>query len=146
MGQLLLGEFAHTLDDKGRLTVPAKFRGQLSAGLVITKGVDLCLWLFPMNVWEDVSEKIRKLPLTDPGAREFRRQVFGTASDSMPDKQGRVILPPNLRSYAGIDGEAVIIGLHDHCEIWNPERWRERQEQSDRDPDARAQQFANLGI
>jgi MraZ protein len=146
VGQLLLGEFEHTIDDKGRITVPAKFRGRLSAGLVVTKGIDPCLWLFPMDVWEDLSENIRKLPLTDPRAREFRRQLFGTASDSIPDKQGRVILPPYLRGYAEIDDQAVIIGLHDHCEIWNPARWRERQERSDGNPDARAEQFANLGI
>ncbi|MBN1656745.1 MAG: division/cell wall cluster transcriptional repressor MraZ [Anaerolineae bacterium] len=146
MGQLLLGEFEHTIDDKGRITVPAKFRGRLSAGLVVTKGIDPCLWLFPMDVWEDLSEDIRKLPLADPRAREFRRQLFGTANDSIPDKQGRVILPPYLRGYAEIEDQAVIIGLHDHCEIWNPVRWRERQERSDGNPDVRAEQFASLGI
>jgi MraZ protein len=104
------------------------------------------LWLCPMDVWDALSADIRELPLTDPRVREFRRQLFGTASDSIPDKQGRVILPPNLRGYAGIEGQAVIIGLDNHCEIWNPELWRERQERSDADPDARAEHFANLGI
>ena len=146
MGQLLLGEFVHTIDDKGRITVPAKFRALLSGGLVVTKGIDPCVWLFPMAMWDTLSDKIHTLPLTDPWAREFRRQVFGTANDSVPDKQGRVILPSNLRAYAGIDGEAVIIGLDDYCEIWNPERWHERQARSDENPEARAEQFAKLGI
>jgi MraZ protein len=143
---MLLGEFEHTIDDKGRITVPAKFRGRLAAGTVVTKGIDPCLWLWPTDVWDELSEKIRKLPLTDPKARNFGRQVFGGASDAVPDKQGRVILPPYLREYADIDNQAVIIGLYDHCEIWNPERWRELQEGSDNDPEGRAAQFASLGI
>jgi MraZ protein len=143
---MLLGEFEHTIDDKGRITVPAKFRGQLAIGLVVTKAIDPCLWLYPIDVWTELAEEIKDLPLTDPKAREFSRQVFGAASDSVPDKQGRVILPPYLRDYAGIDKQAVIIGLYDHCEIWNPERWRERQEESDNDPEGRAEQFASLGI
>jgi len=143
---MLLGEFEHTIDDKGRITVPAKFRGRLAAGLVVTKGIDPCLWLYPTDVWDDLAEEIRGLPLTDTRAREFRRQVFGGASDSVPDRQGRVILPPYLREYADIDKQAIIIGLFDHCEIWNPERWRERQKRSDDNPEARAEQFASLGI
>ena len=143
---MLLGEFEHTIDDKGRITVPAKFRGRLAAGLIVTKGIDPCLWLYPADVWADLAQEINTLPLTEPRAREFRRQVFASASDSVPDRQGRVIIPPYLRQYADIDKQAVIIGLYDHCEIWSPERWRERQARSDNDPDARAEQFASLGI
>lgn len=143
---MLLGEFEHSIDDKGRITIPAKFRGRLAVGVVVTKAIDPCLWLYPIDTWDELSAEIRGLPLTNPGAREFRRQVFGGASDSVPDRQGRVILPPYLREYANIDKQAVIIGLHDHCEIWNPERWRKRQQLSDADPEGRAEQFANLGI
>lgn len=143
---MLLGEFEHSIDDKGRLTVPAKFRGRLAVGLVITKAIDPCLWLYPVDTWDELSAKIQGLPLTDPKAREFRRQVFGGAANSVPDRQGRVILPPYLREYAAIDKQAIIIGLHDHCEIWNPERWRDRQQKSDENPEGRAEQFASLGI
>jgi MraZ protein len=143
---VLLGEFKHSIDDKGRITIPAKFRGRLAVGVVVTKAIDPCLWLYPTDTWDELSTKIRSLPLTDPRAREFRRQVFGGASDSVPDRQGRVILPPYLRDYAEIDKQAMIIGLHDHCEIWNPDRWRQRQQSSDEDPEGRAEQFANLGI
>ena len=111
---MLLGEFEHSIDDKGRLTVPAKFRGRLAVGLVVTKAIDPCLWLYPIDTWDELSAKIQALPLTDPKAREFRRQVFGGAADSVPDRQGRVILPPYLREYAAIDKQAIIIGLHDH--------------------------------
>lgn len=143
---MLLGEFSHTVDAKGRITIPAKFRGRLAAGLIVTKGIDPCLWLYPADVWADLAKEVKSLPVTDPRAREFRRQVFGGASDSVPDRQGRVNLPSYLSEYANIDKQAVIIGLFDHCEIWNPERWRERQERSDSNPDGRAEQFASLGI
>ena len=143
---MLLGEFEHTIDEKGRITVPAKFRGRLAAGLVVTKGIDACLWLYPSDVWAELAEEIKDLPLTNPKAREFRRQVFGSAYDSVPDKQGRVIVPSTLRQYANIDKQAVVIGLYDHCEIWNPDQWRERQQRSDDNPDGRAEQFASLGI
>jgi MraZ protein len=143
---MFLGEFEHTIDDKGRLTIPAKFRGRLASGLVMTKGIDPCLWLFPGDSWAELAGKISALPRTDLRAREFRRQVFGGASDSVPDKQGRVNLPPYLKEYANIDNTAVIIGLFDHCEIWNPEQWRERQQESDNDPEARAELFSSLGI
>jgi MraZ protein len=143
---MFLGEFEHTIDDKGRITIPAKFRGRLAAGVVVTKGIDTCLWLYPTDVWSELAHEISALPLTDPQARDFRRQVFGGASDSVPDKQGRVNLPLYLREYANIDKQAVIVGLFDHCEIWNPERWRELQASSHNDPEGRAEQFASLGI
>lgn len=143
---MFLGEFAHTIDDKGRITIPAKFRGKLAAGLVITKGIDPCLWLFPADRWEVLANKIGALAVTNPKAREFRRQVFGGASDSVPDKQGRVNLPSYLRAYANIDSNAVIVGLYDHCEIWNPEAWADLQDLSHNDPEGRAAQFASLDI
>ena len=143
---MLLGEYEHAIDDKGRFTIPAKFRDQLATGTVVTKGIDPCLWLYPIDGFEGLSSQTRALPITDPKAREFRRQVLGGASHSVPDKQGRIILLPRLREYANIDKNAVIIGLDDHCEIWNPESWRERQEQSDSNPEERAALFAGLNI
>ncbi len=143
---MLYGEYEHAIDDKGRVTVPAKFRARLDGGLVVTKGIDPCLWLYPADVWAELAQEINSLPVTDPKAREFKRQAFGGASHSVPDRQGRVILPPYLREYADIDNQAVIIGLFDHCEIWSPNRWRDRQLRSDNNPEERAAQFASLGI
>jgi MraZ protein len=143
---MFLGEFEHTIDEKGRITIPAKFRGRLAAGLVITKGIDDCLWLYPVDDWEELAGRISALRITDPKAREFSRQVFGGASDQVPDRQGRVNLPPYLRDYAHIDKQAVIIGLNNHCEIWNSDLWRDRLEQSHNDPEGRAAQFESLGI
>jgi MraZ protein len=146
--QMFLGAFEHTIDDKGRLTIPAKFRARLAGGLVVTKGIDSspCLWLYPVDGWDHLAQKVSALPQADPRAQELRRDLFGVASDAVPDGQGRVMLPLNLREHANIDRQVVIVGLYDHCEIWNLERWRERQEKSDSDPVARAQQFASLGI
>jgi MraZ protein len=143
---MFLGEFEHTIDDKGRLTIPAKFRARLAGGLVITKGIDRCLGLYPPDVWERLAQKISALPQTNPKAREFRRQMFGSASDDVPDRQGRVNLPQYLRGYAQIDRQVVIVGLCDHCEIWDLAQWRERQEAADSDLDARMEQFASLDI
>jgi MraZ protein len=143
---MFFGEFEHAIDSKGRFTVPAKFRAYLDEGLVVTKGIDPCLWLYPLDTWLALASKASALSLTQPSAREFRRQVFGGAADSVPDKQGRVHLPPYLREYANIDNQAVIVGLYDHCEIWNPECWKERQERSHNDPEGRASMFANLDL
>lgn len=143
---MFLGEFEHTIDEKGRITIPAKFRERLVKGLVVTKGIDACLWLYPLDAWELLAAKASALPLTDPRAREFRRQVFAGASDVMPDKQGRVNLPPYLRAYANIDKQAMITGLYDHCEIWDPDTWRQRQERIYNDPEGRAALFDSLGI
>lgn len=144
--QMFYGEFEHAIDEKGRITIPSKFRGPLAVGLVITKGIDACLWLYPIDAWKAFAQDVSALPLTNPKAREFRRQVFGGASDAVPDKQGRVNLPAYLRQYANIDKQAVITGLHDHCEIWNPEQWRELQERDLQNTEERAAQFMSLGI
>jgi transcriptional regulator MraZ len=143
---MFYGEYEHSIDDKERITIPAKFRARLASGLVVTKGIDPCLWLYPADSWAALVEKVSILPVTNPQAREFRRQLFGGAADSVPDKQGRVKLPAYLREYANIDNQAMIIGLYDHCEIWNPKQWKERQERSHNDPEWRAEQFASLGI
>jgi MraZ protein len=142
---MFLGEFEHTIDDKGRITIPAKFRGRLAAGVVVTRGIDNCLWLYPLDGWDDLAQKISTLRLTDPKAREFSRQIFGGASDIVPDRQGRVNVPTYLREYANIDKQAVIVGLYNYCEIWNADLWRERQTRS-QDPEGRAALFESLGI
>src|SRR5512136_319418 len=108
---MFLGEYAHTIDDKGRLTIPARFRDELESGVVITRGLDGCLWAFGRDEWEMLAEKISKLPTTNPAARNFSRLMFGGAVDSIPDRQGRILLPQNLRDYAGIQSETVIVGM-----------------------------------
>lgn len=143
---MFLGEFLHTLDDKGRLTIPAKFRDELAGGLVITRGIDRCLSVFPRQGWDDLAERIAQLPLTQRNARNFGRLMFSGAADFIPDRQGRVLIPQGLREYAGFDSEAVIIGLYDRLEIWNPEHWSNLKAEVEGDPESIAEQLHELGI
>ena len=146
MDQKFLGEYEHAIDEKGRLTVPAKYRAGFESGMVLTKGIDRCLYLFSTDRWADLEEKASALPLTNPTAREFQRHFFGGAVDLTADKQGRIILHPRLREYANIDNQAVIIGLSSYCEIWDPELWAEREAKGDSDPEALADLFDGLDV
>jgi MraZ protein len=125
---MFLGEFVHTLDEKGRLTIPARFRDGLTDGLVVTRGIDRCLAIYPMEGWRRLAEQVSALPMTDRLARAFRRLVFANASDVTLDKQGRVLIPPRLREYAGLNGEAIVTGLNTYIEVWNPDSWGEERE------------------
>jgi MraZ protein len=143
---MFLGEFSHALDDKGRLTIPAKFRDELAGGLVVTRGIDRCLSVFPRQVWEGLAGNIAKLPLTQRSARDFGRLMFSGAADFIPDRQGRVLIPQGLRDYAQLDSEAIIIGLYDRLEIWNPDSWTNVRTAVEADPEAIAEQLQELGI
>ncbi|MFO7741532.1 MAG: division/cell wall cluster transcriptional repressor MraZ [Anaerolineae bacterium] len=126
---MFLGEFVHVLDSKGRLTIPAKFRAELDTGLVVTRGIDRCLAVFPKPEWQQLAEQVSELPLTNRQARAFQRLLFANASEVAPDNQGRVLIPPRLREYAALDGEVVVAGLNTHIELWNPEAWNREREQ-----------------
>jgi MraZ protein len=139
---MFLGEYRHTIDEKGRLTIPAKYRALLAAGMVITRGFDRNLMAFSLEGWQELAESIKGLPLSDPTSREFRRRVFSGAVDLVPDRQGRVLLPPFLREFARIDSEVVIAGMYAHLEIWNSEDWQPVREDSEGD----AQRWEKLGI
>lgn len=121
---MFLGEYTHTIDDKGRLTIPAKFRGELAAGLVVTRGFDRNLMVFTVSEWEELAEKISNRPLSDESVRAFRRRVFSGAVDLTPDRQGRIVLPPYLREFAGIEDEVVIAGMFNYVELWSVEGWQ----------------------
>ncbi|GAB4535509.1 MAG: division/cell wall cluster transcriptional repressor MraZ [Anaerolineae bacterium] len=143
---MFLGEFTHALDEKGRLTIPAKFREELAGGLVITRGIDRCLSVYPRPVWDSLAERIAKLPLTQRSARDFGRLMFSGAADFIPDRQGRVLIPQGLRDYAGLNSDAIIIGLYDRLEIWNPEHWASVRANVEADPESLAEQLQELGI
>lgn len=120
---MFTGEFRHAIDDKGRLAVPARFRAQLEGGLVVARWLDACLAIFPIPAWEVIAAKVASLPVTDPNARLLQRRLFAQATETELDKQGRVLVPQNLRDLAGLAGEAVVVGGQDHAEIWAPARW-----------------------
>ncbi len=142
---MFLGEYAHTIDEKGRLTIPARFRGELAAGVVVTRGMDRCLTLYPMTEWNRLAKKVSELPVADRRARMLRRLVFGGAADVVPDKQGRVLIPPNLREYAKLDGEVIVTGLHTYIEVWNLESWGKEREDLEQERE-QATEWAELGI
>jgi MraZ protein len=119
-----LGEFAHSLDEKGRLAIPAKFRGRFKEGAVVTRWIGECLAIFPTDEWESINADIRKRPRTDPLRLDFVHFLVAGAHDAEPDGQGRVVIPAHLREYAQLRGEAVVIGATSHLEVWEPARWR----------------------
>lgn len=141
---MFLGEFTHTIDDKGRLTIPAKYRGELAAGLVVTRGFDQNLMLFTLNEWEKLAQRIAERPLADESVRAFRRRVFSGAVDLTPDRQGRILLPPYLREFAGINGEVVIAGMFNYLEIWSTGAWQAVRESVENSSDAA--RWGDLGI
>ncbi len=141
---MFLGEFTHTIDNKGRLTIPAKFRGLLAAGLVVTRGLDQNLMLYPLDEWEKLAQSISERPLSDKDMRDFRRRVFSGAADLTPDRQGRILLPQYLRDFAGIDSEVVINGMFNYLEIWSSEAWQTVRESIE--DDSAAARWEDLGI
>ena len=143
---MFLGEYVHQIDSKGRLTLPARFRPELATGVVVTRGLDKCLFLYPVDQWQKLAEKINGLPLTQKNARNLARLFYSGASDCVPDKQGRILLAPYLREFAGVDGETVIVGLYTRLEIWNPERWREVKSEVEEHGDEIAEHFAELSV
>jgi len=142
---MFLGEFVHTIDEKGRLIIPARFRAELAKGLVVTRGIDRCLAIYPMEEWQRLAERVSALPMTDRRARAFRRLVFANAADALPDQQGRVLLPPRLPEHASLDGEVVITGLDTYIEMWNPDAWGEERERVEGDS-VDIEEWAALGI
>ncbi len=122
---MFLGEFEHNMDDKGRLAVPARFREGLGDGVVITRGFDRCLMGFPRLTWEQLAQQVSSLSLGQSDARNIRRLLFSGAADVQLDRQGRILIPQNLREYAGLGEQVIVTGLNTHFEIWSDTRWRE---------------------
>jgi MraZ protein len=122
---MLLGEYEHTIDDKNRLTLPAKFREELAGGVVVTRGMDGCLYAYPAEDWrERFQARVAELdPLSREG-RKLQRHFFAAAAEAELDKQGRIMIPGALLKYAGLSRDVVVAGVHDHLEIWDRETWR----------------------
>ncbi|MFC0039420.1 division/cell wall cluster transcriptional repressor MraZ [Actinomadura rayongensis] len=120
---MFLGTHNPRLDDKGRLFLPAKYREELSGGLVITKGQERCLYVFPTAEFQRITEALRAAPVTDRSVRAYSRVFFAGASDEVPDKQGRVTIPAPLRAYAGLSRECTVIGANTRLEIWDTAAW-----------------------
>lgn len=120
---MFLGTYAPRLDDKGRLILPAKFRDDLEAGVVVTRGQERCLYVFPRAEFERIAGQLRQAPVTSKQARDYLRVFLSGASDESIDKQGRITLPPVLRAYAGLDRDCAVIGAGERVEIWDGQAW-----------------------
>jgi len=122
---MFMGEFNHNIDMKGRIIVPSKFRDGLGDSFVVTRGLDKCLFAYPMDEWEILETKLKKLPLTKKDARAFTRFFFSGAVECEVDKQGRINIPQPLRNYAALEKECVVIGVSNRIEFWAEEKWED---------------------
>lgn len=143
---MLLGEYSHNLDAKGRVSVPAKFREELGHTFIVTKGLDNCLFAYSKEEWKTFEEKLKNLPLTNMNARNFIRFFFSGATECEIDKQGRINIPQNLREYASLSKDVYIIGVSTRVEIWDKEKWDNYTSPENMDLDEIANQMSNLGI
>ncbi len=134
---MFFGTYTPRLDDKGRLFLPAKFRDELSEGLVVTRGQERCLYVWSMDEFGKITARLQQTPVTNKAARDYIRMFFAAASDEVPDRQGRVTLPPMLREYAGLSRECVVIGAMNRVEIWDAVSWQAYSDQQE-------QAFADL--
>ena len=143
---MLIGEYEHSLDVKGRLIMPAKLREDMGEKFIITKGLDGCLFGFSQNEWTNFEEKLKTLPLTNKNARDFVRFFLSGAMECEIDKQGRFLIASNLREYANMEKDVVIIGVGTRLEIWNREKWKNYNSDENISADEIAENMTMLGI
>jgi len=143
---MLLGEYKHSLDIKGRVAIPAKFREELNAGAIITRGLDKCLFIFGTKEWESLVQKLLSLPLAQSNSRAFVRLMLAGASQVDFDNQGRILIPEYLRRYAGLKKQVVIAGLYSRMEIWDEENWENYKTKTESASGEIAERLSELGI
>ena len=141
---MLMGEYNHSLDAKGRIIVPSRLRDQLGETFVVSKGLDGCLFAFPSSEWDKLVDKLQALPLTNKDARKFSRYFLAGASEVELDKQGRALLPQTLRESAGLEKDVVLCGVGNRIEIWSKDKWDDISRYDD--VDELAEKMADLGI
>jgi len=143
---MFIGEFHHTIDQKGRLFIPVKFRQKLSRGAVVTRGLDNCLFLYPVEEWKKLADKLVKLPISKANTRAFSRLMLAGAMNVQIDKQGRIILPDYLRKYASLKKKVVIAGLFNRLEIWDEESWEKYKSNTEKSSSDIAEALGELGV
>ncbi len=143
---MFMGEYSHTIDTKGRLIIPSKFRALLGEEFVITKGLDGCLSIYPMDEWNTFEEKLKALPLTNKNARTFARFFVASACMCELDKQGRILVPSTLREFAGLEKDVVLTGNLNRIEVWSKEKWAENSNYDDMDSIAEGMQEMGIVI
>ena len=140
---MLLGEHEHALDEKNRLTLPSKLRAAFEEGVVVTRGLDGCLFAYPRGAWEELSGRIRSLDPLAEDSRKLQRHFFAGAAAGELDKQGRMVLPAGLIEHAGLSREVTVAGVHDHLEIWDRAKWRQQMHEVEGSAEDVAERLAN---
>ncbi|MFA6512043.1 MAG: division/cell wall cluster transcriptional repressor MraZ [Patescibacteria group bacterium] len=143
---MFIGEYNHSLDDKGRLAVPKKFQAKLKTGAVVTRGLDRCLFLYPKQDWEKLAEKLSALPIAKANTRAFSRLMLAGAMEAPLDGQGRIVLPEYLRQYAGIGKKVVVAGLMNRLELWDEKEWESYKSTTERTSGDIAEALGDLGV
>ncbi len=143
---MLIGEYKHSMDLKGRVAMPAKFRDKLGIGAIITRGLDNCLFVFGANEWEVLVKKLIELPISQYNSRAFVRLMLAGARDVEFDNQGRILIPDYLRKYADLKKDVVIAGLYNRIEIWSAERWEQYKNKTESQTEEIAEKLKELGI
>lgn len=143
---MFIGEYSHNLDEKGRLAIPKKFRADLSKGAVVTRGLDNCLFLYTKKEWQKLAEKLSNLPFAQANTRAFARLMLAGAMDVSVDKQGRIVLPEYLRTFAGLKKETIVAGLYNRLEIWDQKEWAAYTKRTEAQSNKIAEQMSELGV
>lgn len=143
---MFTGEYGHTIDAKGRLIIPSKFREELGEKFYLTRGMDGCLFIFPLDAWSEFEQKLAALPLTSKDARTFTRFFISGATECELDRQGRILVPSTLREYAGLEKDVILAGNLDRIEIWSKSRWEKSNNYEDMDAIAKGLQEIGVTI
>lgn len=143
---MFIGEYRHTLDTKNRIIMPARFREEIGGSFVMTKGLDNCLFIYSLKEWENIEEKLKELPMTNKDARAFVRFFFAGATECELDKQGRTLVANNLKEFAKIDKDVVIIGVSTRIELWSLEEWDRFNSDANISYEDLAEKMSQLGI
>jgi MraZ protein len=143
---MFIGEFHHTIDEKGRLAIPVKFRNAFKGGAVVTRGLDKSLFLYTNIEWKKLAEKLAALPISQSKSRAFARLMLAGAMDVSLDKQGRIVLPDYLRTYGTLQKKAVVAGLYNRVEIWSEEEWEQYKKQTENSSNDIAEALGELGV
>lgn len=143
---MFIGEYNHSIDEKGRIAVPTKFRSDLATGAVVTRGLDRCLFLYTKKAWNELAQKLTQLPISQSKSRAFARLMLAGAMDVKPDKQGRINLPEYLQEYAGMSKKVVVAGLYDRLELWDEAAWKKYKNATEKDSNEIAEALGELGV
>jgi len=143
---MFIGEYNHSVDSKKRMALPKKFRKALGKTVVITRGLDQCLFVYPMKTWEELAERLGSMPIGESHTRSFVRLMLAGATDTTIDAQGRVLVPEYLKDYAGLTKDVVVAGLYNRLEVWDEKKWARYKKNAEKNTDALAEELGKLGV